>query len=147
MSTYFIIYTKLRNSPKDAPALELMYLCTTPARELASHLNVAYDNYTAIENVSFLEKIKDYYKKEYDCLVETKKKTKKRAKEYRNMATKAESVEVLNELLERVNDEESELKTIEEDIDFAYAKYCRIELICSMYESNYEAYEFYYYFG
>ena len=147
MSTYFTIYTKLRNAPKDTPALELMYLCTTPARELASEVNFEYDKYTTIENVAFLEKIRDYYKSEYDRLIELKKEAQEDALSYRDMATKAANVEVLNALLEKANDEEYGLKEIEEEIDFAYTIYCRVALICNMYDFNHEAYEFYYYYG
>lgn len=147
MSTYFMVYTKLRNAPKDVPALELICLCTTPARKLASHFSFEYDNDTTIEDVAFFEKIRDYYKEEYDRLIELKKKIQERAKVYRNMATKAENVEVLNELLEQANYAESPLEEIEEDIDFAYITYCRFGLICNMYDSNCDAYEFYYYYG
>lgn len=147
MSTYFMVYTKLRNAPKDAPALELICLCTTPARKLASHFSFEYDNDTTIEDITFLEEIRNHYKEEYDRLIELKKKIQERVKAYRDMAAKAENIEVLNELLEQADYAETPLEGIEEEINFAYMTYCRFGFICNMYESNNDAYEFYYYYG
>ena len=145
MSTEFGIQAREKNR-KDAPALTLFWLCTTPARQLDAELDFKYDTENEPLTAQMIDEIVDYYEGQ---IAEDKKYIADNEEQIAfetKILCSAEKEAVIAQCRDNIAVYQQSIAEIKEDIECETRNLVLVDNIRDMMKTE-ELWDFTYYFG
>ena len=130
-------------------SLILIYLSTTPSRQLAEGASLEYNKYVIV-NDKVMKDIIDYYKNEISSDKQAIDDAKKEIETLKSTRAQASSVEVYDHINDIIDNIEGGVKEAEEDYEYMQQLYYQFLAVSNIIEDNKNdttQYSFYYYYA